>query len=49
MSSLTLRARLLLWDCRRGSLPYDVVWLLVLALLFGLPQGWWGDPMVVGR
>lgn len=38
--------RLLLWDYDRGSLAYDLLALLVLLLLFLVPQGWLADPMV---
>ena len=49
MSRLGPAARLLLWDCRRGSLPYDILSVLILALLLLVPAVWWGDPMVAGR
>jgi hypothetical protein len=39
-------ARLLLWDYERGSLPYDLVCLIVLLLLLLLPPHWLGDPMI---
>jgi hypothetical protein len=38
---------LLLWDFSRGSLPYDVLCVLVLLLVFLIPPAWLGDPMVV--
>ena len=44
-SGLSRRARLLLWDYERGSVPYDVLCLLLLILVFAVPPGWWGDPM----
>lgn len=44
--SLSRRARLLLWGYDRGSFPYDVLCLLLLILLFLVPQGFWHDPMV---
>lgn len=47
MDNLSPRARLLLWDYTRGSLPYDVLCvLLLLLLLLLIPPGWLGDPMV---
>jgi hypothetical protein len=39
-------ARILLWDYPRGSLPYDVVVLLLALLFFLVPAGFWRDPMV---
>jgi hypothetical protein len=47
--ALSATARLWLWDYPRGSLPYDLVVLLLLALLFLTPAGFWGDPMVGWR
>lgn len=44
MDNLSPRARLLLWDYTRGSLPYDVLCVLLLLLLL-IPPGWLGDPM----
>jgi hypothetical protein len=41
--------RFLLWDYGRGTLPYDVLVVLLLLLLIAVPAGWWGDPMVSGR
>jgi hypothetical protein len=39
-------SRLLLWDYGRGSLPYDVLCvLLILAVLLVSPS-WLGDPLV---
>ena len=37
--------RLLLWDFDRGSLPYDVLCLLILLFVL-LPPGWLSDPML---
>jgi len=45
-SGLSSRARLLLWDYERGSVPYDVLCLLLLILVFTVPPAWWGDPMM---
>lgn len=39
--------RLLLWDYPRGSLPYDLLCVLLLFLVFAIPPSWLGDPMVV--
>jgi hypothetical protein len=44
--ALSGAARLLLWDFPRGSLPYDLVVLALLALLFLVPGSFWGDPMM---
>ena len=45
--ALSAAARLLLWDYPRGSLPYDVVVLVLLAMLLLVPAGFWGDPMMM--
>ena len=45
-NNLSPRARLLLWDYTRGSLPYDVLCVLLLLLLMLIPPGVLGDPMV---
>lgn len=45
--SLSPRDRLLLWDCDRGSLPYDLLCLLAFLILLLVPPGFWGDPLVV--
>ncbi len=42
---LTALARLLLWDYERGSLAYDLMWLLILGVVASAPL-WVGDPMV---
>ena len=42
---LSPRARLLLWDFSRGSLAYDLLLLLALAVLFLVPASWWHDPL----
>jgi hypothetical protein len=39
--------RLLLWDYARGSLPYDLLCVLVLLFVLLIPPAWLGDPMVV--
>ena len=41
-------SRLLLWDYGRGSLPYDVLCVVLLVFLFLVPRVWLGDPMVTG-
>ncbi len=46
---LSSRARWLLWDFDRGSLPYDVLCLVLLLLALFLPHSWLGDPMVRHR
>jgi len=45
-ATLSLRARVLLWDFERGSLAYDLLCLFLLLLLLLVPAAWWGDPMV---
>ena len=45
MNGLSPRARLLLWDYERGSVPYDLLCLLLVILVFAMPPAWWGDPM----
>jgi hypothetical protein len=47
--SLTGKARVLLWEFERGSLPYDIVCLLLLLLLLVVQPGWLRDPMAIGR
>jgi hypothetical protein len=47
VDKLSARARLLLWDYNRGSLPYDLLCALLLVLMMLIPPGWLGDPMVV--
>jgi len=37
--------RLLLWDYGRGSLAYDVAFVLVILLILLVPGGFWGDPL----
>lgn len=37
--------RLLLWDYARGSVPYDLVLLLVVLIVLLVPGGFWGDPL----
>jgi len=39
--------RLLLWDYARGSLAYDVAFLLVVLLVLLVPAAFWGDPLRV--
>jgi hypothetical protein len=47
--ALSATARLLLWDHPRGSLSYDLMVLGLFLLLFLVPAGVWGDPMVGWR
>lgn len=47
MSALSARACLLLWDYERGSVPYDLLCLVLVLVVFALPASWWGDPMLV--
>jgi len=37
--------RLLLWDYARGSLAYDLAFLLVVLLVLLVPASFWGDPL----
>jgi hypothetical protein len=39
-------SRLLLWDYERGSVPYDVLCVLLLLFILLVPPPWLGDPMV---
>ena len=39
-------ARFLLWSYARGSLAYDMLWLLVLLFVLLIPRAWLADPMV---
>ena len=43
--TLTPLARFLLWDYGRGTLPYDLLVVLMLLLFLVVPGTWWGDPM----
>jgi hypothetical protein len=40
-----MTARVLLWDFERGSIPYDLVCVLLLLLLMLVHPAWLGDPM----
>jgi hypothetical protein len=37
--------RILLWDFGRGSLAYDLAFLVVVLLLLLVPGDRWGDPL----
>jgi hypothetical protein len=37
--------RLLLWDYARGSLAYDVAFVVVVLLILLVPGAFWGDPL----
>ena len=39
------RVRLLLWDYARGSIAYDVAFVVVVLLIFLVPDAFWGDPL----
>ena len=43
---LSPRARLLLWDYARGSVPYDLLCLALVLFLLAVPPGCWADPMI---
>lgn len=45
-ATLSLHARVLLWDFERGSFAYDLLCLLLLLLLLLVPAAWWADPMI---
>ena len=47
-ASLSLLARVLLWDFERGSMAYDLLCLGLLAFLLLASPVWLKDPMVVG-
>lgn len=42
-------ARLLLWDFDRGSLAYDLLWVVMVLFMALVPAAWLGDPLVVPR
>ena len=37
--------RALLWDYARGSLAYDLAFLVVILLVLLVPGSFWGDPL----
>jgi len=37
--------RLLLWDFDRGSLAYDLAFVVAVLLILLVPGGFWGDPL----
>lgn len=41
--------RLLLWDFERGSVAYDLAFLVVALLVVLVPGAFWGDPLWVRR
>ena len=43
--TLSPGVRLLLWDFARGSLAYDVAFLVVVAIVLLVPGSFWGDPL----
>lgn len=40
-------ARLLLWEYERGSLPYELLCLLILLFILLAPAAWLADPLVI--
>jgi hypothetical protein len=46
-SGLSPLVRLVLWDYERGSVPYDVAFLLILVALLLVPGAFWADPLWV--
>jgi len=43
--TLSPLVRFLLWDYERGSLAYDVAFVLVLLVLLAVPGAFWSDPL----
>jgi len=39
------RVRLLLWDYARGSIAYDLAFVVVVLLILLVPGSFWGDPL----
>lgn len=39
------RVRLLLWDYARGSIAYDLAFVVVVLLILLVPGAFWGDPL----
>ena len=48
-AEITPLVRFLLWDYERGSLAYDVAFVVVLLAVVLVPGGFWGDPLWVSR
>jgi hypothetical protein len=48
VSGLSGIARVLLWDYERGSIPYDLLVLLMIALVFLIPDTLLLDPLRAG-
>ncbi len=46
--NLSWTARLLLWDYARGSMPYDILCVILVVLMALLPPAILGDPMRMG-
>jgi hypothetical protein len=44
-AELTPLVRLLLWDFERGSLAYDVAFVVVLLIVLAVPGAFWADPL----
>ena len=42
---LSPTVRFVLWDYARGSLAYDVAFLVVVAIVLLVPGWFWGDPL----
>jgi hypothetical protein len=42
---LSPAVRFLLWDYARGSLAYDLAFLVVVAIILLVPGWFWGDPL----
>ena len=44
-STLRPMVRFLLWDYERGSLVYEMAFVVVLSILLLVPGAFWGDPL----
>lgn len=42
---LSPTVRFLLWDYARGSLAYDVAFVIVVVVVVLVPGWFWGDPL----
>jgi hypothetical protein len=49
VSEMTPAARLLFWDHERGSLAYDVLVVIILLVVFLVPDAVWNDPLRLPR
>ncbi len=42
---LSPTVRILLWDYARGSVAYDLAFVVVLLIVLLVPGSFWGDPL----